>query len=295
MLRKIIIGLITITLVVVGMAGCGSQQDSNPAGQAENGQGTNASINGQSVDENTAKNLLGKNTKQPAGLPQGFPSAVPFYANATIIEAHNYGSDGYTVVYAVEDPYEKVVDFYLQNIEGLDDSGIGEDESYFEGMDIGDIHINGLTITDADDQTQVFITLRDYSKESGAGDDYDDEYVGESSEPEQITYINAQEVALDTSYPADVVPIYPSAKVIECSMTPSGKGGFVNLVLPHDAYKDAVAFYEKELGLKSKTFKSETMVSETFKGETKGYTVSVAIGQYRIGNNDPLVSITVNK
>ena len=152
------------------------------------------------------------------GIPDGFPTdAVPIYENPEIIDSSTFGEDGYSITYSVNDVYDNVVGFYMTNIEGLDESGIGDDESYFEGIDVGDVHINGITITDNGNKTTVFITLRNYKSGSDNNIEENDEDVGEA-DSSLITYANAKEEKLDKKYPSDVVPIFPKAKVIGCSL-----------------------------------------------------------------------------
>ena len=239
-----------------------------------------------------------ENGNLPDGLPDGFPSTVPFYENAEIIEADFYGEDGYTVVYSVNDSYENVVGFYMTNIDGMDESGIGDEEAYFEAVDIGKVHIKGLTIAAAGDQTQVYITLRDDSKGASASEESNEEEYYEEDEADEgssaeMSYDAASEVELDSRYPSDIVPIYPDAKVIDCSIAPSGSG-FVELILPSGAYKDAVSFYKDQLGLKPKNSDSQMMKSELFKGDINGWHVSLQVAQLNADGNDPMVSITVD-
>lgn len=279
MLKKLFAMIMVLLLAASLLAACGGQESEGSGSQGEEGQNLSAVQSGE----------------LPSGMPSGFPASVPIYENAEIIEADNYGEDGFTVVYSVNDSYENVVGFYMMNIEGMDESGIGDDEAYFEGMDIGDVHINGLTISDADGKTQVFITLRDYGKAaSGSGEGDEEEYYEEEEDSSEMSYEAAVEVALDSKYPADIVPIYPDAKVIECSLAPSGSG-FVDLILPSGAYEDAVSFYSDELGLSPKNFNSELMKSESFKGDIDGWNVSVQVAQLKVAGNDPMISITVDK
>ncbi len=250
---------------------------------------------GKDAYEAKGKTEMGLNGEMPSNLPKGFPKVVPFYKNAKVINADTYGEEGFTVVYDVDEAFEKVVAFYMNSIEGMDESGIGEEEAYFEGMDIGEVHINGLTISDTGEKTQVFITLNNYGAESGdkSGEDSEDEYAEESDDAIRIKYEEAKEVPLDKKYPSDIVPIYPDAKVIFCSVAPSGSA-VAELVLPADTYKAAVEFYKKELELTPEEFTSDIMVTETFSGTVKGWKVSVQIGLIKTGNNDPAIAITVN-
>lgn len=128
---------------------------------------TEAYINGEKVDEDTLADLeeeLEEMGGTPAGMPDGFPASMPIYQGAVILEGEPYGDNGYTLVYQVGAAYQEVLAFYMQAISGLDESGIGEDEAYFEGIDIdgGNVHIDGLTVSGFHDATQVFITLKNY-------------------------------------------------------------------------------------------------------------------------------------
>jgi len=278
MIKKLL-AVVTIMLLTVSLlAACGGQKSESETGVGSEGGNLSAVQSGD----------------LPAGMPSGFPSSVPIYENAEIIEADTYGEDGYTVVYSVNESYENVVGFYMTNLEGMDESGIGEDEAYFEAVDIDDVHINGLTISDADGKTQVFITLRDYGKAASVSEGSDDEEYSEEDEPEKMSYDDASEVALDSRYPSDIVPIYPNAKVIDCSLAPSGSG-FVELVLPAGEYKNAVSFYKDELGLSPENSDSQIMTSERFKGDVGGWKVSLQVAQLNVSGNDPMVSITIDK
>lgn len=280
MFKKVFAAVTVMMLTVSLLAACGGQNGGDGGSQDAEGQNLSAVQNG---------NL-------PSGLPDGFPASVPFYENAEIIEADFYGEDGYTVVYSVNDSYENVVGFYMMNLDGMDESGIGDDEAYFQAIDIGKVHIKGLTITAAGDQTQVFITLRDDGKSaSGSEADYDDEYYEEDEgSSAEMSYQAASEVELDSSYPSDIVPIYPEAKVIDCSLAPSGSG-FVELILPSGAYQDAVSFYKDKLGMAPKNADSQMMKSESFKGDINGWHVSLQVAQIKMDGKDPMVSITVDR
>lgn len=278
MIKKLLAVVTMMLLTASLLAACGGQKSESETGVGSEGGNLSAVQSGD----------------LPDGMPSGFPSSVPIYENAEIIEADTYGEDGYTVVYSVNDSYENVVGFYMTNLDGMDESGIGEDEAYFEAVDIDDVHINGLTISDADGKTQVFITLRDYGKAASVSEEGDDEEYSEEDEPEKMSYDDAAEVALDSRYPSDIVPIYPNAKVIDCSLAPSGSG-FVELVLPAGEYKNAVSFYKDELGLSPENSDSQIMKSERFKGDVGGWKVSLQVAQLNVSGNDPMVSITIDK
>lgn len=97
-----------------------------------------------------------------SGLPAGFPQSMPIYNGAQILEADAYGEHGYTVIYMASVPYQTVVNFYQNAFPDIEKIYDEPDECYFENFDIGGgaVHINGLTITDDDDYTTVFITLK---------------------------------------------------------------------------------------------------------------------------------------
>jgi len=96
------------------------------------------------------------------GLPEGFPQSMPIYSDAQVLEADTYGDRGYTIIYTASVPYASVVSFYQQAFPGVENEYDEPDECYFENFDIdgGKVHVNGLTITDDDDYTAVFITLK---------------------------------------------------------------------------------------------------------------------------------------
>jgi hypothetical protein len=132
-----------------------------------NGDNTEGYINGEKVDADMADELQQEFASAggpAAGLPDGFPASMPLYKGAVILEGEPYGDNGFTLVYQVAAGYQDVLNFYMQVIPGLDESGIGEDEAYFEGIDIdgGNVHIDGLTVSGFHDATQVFITLKNF-------------------------------------------------------------------------------------------------------------------------------------
>jgi len=269
-----------VLAAVLALTGCGG---GTPAAEAQPAAESSVAVSG-----------------QPQGLPEGFPGSLPFYSGAEVMEADNFNGNNYTVVYSVAADYQDVVDFYKKALPGMDSGDVGEDAAYFTAVDSGKLHIKGLTIERSGDGTQVFITVRDDGQdpesEAGEGEAEEWEEDGESAAEREgdMTYETAAEEPLASDYPSDVVPIPDNAKIMACSVAPSGSG-FVNLILPTDAYEETVAFYADELGLKSKNFTSEIMVSETFSGTVKGWRVSVAIGQNLGRGNDPTVSITVDK
>ncbi len=283
MLKKLFICFFIIALLFAMLTGC-----------KKNNEDAGALINGDSVDESSTAELEDAfNATVPTGLPDGFPKEVPFYKNAEILEADTYGTDGYTVVYMVDDTYKNVVEFYMEKLDALNQSDVGEDEAYFEGIDIGEVHINGLTITDADGVTQVFITLRDYGIESNDAEE-DDNFGDDTESSEVIKYEDAEEVSLSKGYPSDIVPIYSKAKVISSSSPSSGDLFVVDLILPSKSYKEVVAYYKDALNMEPDNYKSQVMETATFTGEKDGWKFDVTVGSNpSIDFNS--VSITLQK
>lgn len=301
MFKKLMAILCILALLAGGVIGCGKNEEKSDSKDnmlfskkdtdKANKDNTEAYINGKKVDEKPVKDFA-FDSDSPKGLPKGFPKEIPFFKNAEIIEADTFGSDGFTVVYSVNEKYKKVVDFYVNNL-ALDKSTVGEEESYFEAIDINNIHINGITITDIGDGTHVFITLRDYGKKSE--DEDQDEDINEDADAEAYIYDDIDSKKLDKKYPNDVVPIYPKAKVLDASFSPSEEMIHVELVIPPNAYKDAVSFYKKELELKPESFKSDLMVSETYEGIIGDWNISVTVAEIKAGKSDPFVSISLEK
>lgn len=258
----------------------------------------------QKVQDNVTlqlKNQLSQssdNSKQDAvlpnaaayNLPQGFPSEIPLYKDAKILEADNFNQNHYTLLYTVSTDYDKVVDFYVDAF-NLDDSGIGESESYFEGVDLGDICLSGLTIEQIGENVNVFITLEDYRQEGS-----EDEMVSsEEASSDIVTYDTAQEVPLDKNYPQHIVPIHPDSKVIGCSIVPGTSSGFIDLILPSDAFENAVSFYTEKLSLAPKTSTTPVQEAASFNGEINNINVSILITHLLRDGNDTWVQITVNE
>jgi len=283
---------VVIVSASLGLAGCTSSKTDEKTAE-KNTQST--------VTEEKAVSASGTvNSANIEGLPDGFPSEVPIYDGAKVIDSDNFNSNNYYVTYLVDEDYQNVADYYV-NAFNLDSSMVGESESYFEGFDAGDIFIKGLTIESTGDGTNVYITLQDNSQPSGETSSYSDDEGSDNSDytddtsSSGMTYDSAQEVALDSGYPADVVPIYPDAKVVGCSIVPGKSSGFVDLLLPADAFNDAVSYYMLELGLEPKLGETTVMKTAEFNGEIENIKVSVLISQILSDGRDPYVQITVNE
>ena len=78
-------------------------------------------------------------------------------------------------------------------------------------------------------------------------------------------------------------------------MVPGTKSGFIDLILPNDAFEDAVDFYADQLGLKEERNSTTVQEAVRFKGTIDNYKVVVYISQLKSDGNDPYVQITVNE
>ncbi len=273
-----------VLALVIGISGCGNvsqKVQDNVTSQINNQLSQNS--------DNSRQDAVLPNDAA-YNLPQGFPSEIPLYKDAKIIEADNFNQNHYTLLYTVSTDYDKVVDFYVDAF-NLDHSGVGESECYFEGVDLGDICLNGLTIEQIGENVNVFITLEDYRQEGS-----EDEMVsGEEASSDIVTYDTAQEVPLDKNYPQHIVPIHPGSKVIGCSMVPNTSSGFIDLILPSDAFENAVSFYTEKLSLTPKTSTTPVQEAASFNGEINNIKVSILITHLLRDGNDTWVQITVNE
>jgi hypothetical protein len=274
------LALILVLVLIVAMAACGAQpknsEDTTLFTDEEIGQ--ISEDNGENGDAQTPDELAAAfSGGSVQGLPDGFPQSVPLYEGAELLEADTYGDNGYTVVYRVDAPYEMVVAFYMQAIPGMDESGIGNDESYFEAIDMEDgVHINGLTISDADGTTQVFITLKGGSSKSEANDEmsYDDESYDDNNEA-MPDYDSITGSTLEDGYPEDVIPLYSGFKIVDSSKTPDNDLYILDGVAPTGSYNDVLAFYNQALGTEPDRFDSQIMTTDNFTGEIDGWSYSV--------------------
>ncbi len=293
MMKKMIrswAALILVLVLAMGVTGCATVSQKikdNIVSQADE----------QKVqDQQPSKPAAELPTQTIAGLPERFPKEIPLYTGAQVIEADNFNGNHYSVVYNVKADFDDVTGFYMDAF-GLDDSGVDDGVAYYEGVEVGYILINGLTIEKAGDMVNVFLTVRDDSQDTlvddeNFADDYSD---GGDNSSDIVTYDTAEEVTLDESYPQDVVPIYPDAKIIGCSMVPNTSSGFVDLLLPANDFGEAVDFYTDELGLTPKN--STTLVQEAaeFKGEIDNYKVVVLVSHLLSSGNDTFIQITINE
>lgn len=274
MFKKISVALISLSLFVGAFSACGEQvkvYENNSSKTKTNN--PSISVNGD----------------LPSGLAKGFPEEVPFYEGAKVMSSKAIGDDGFNVIYDVNDTYENVVGFYMTTIDGLDESGIGDEESSFQDIEFEGVCIDGITITDNGDKTTVYIITNGYYDDA----DTDDTTEQENDSSDSLSYASAVEVSLDSKYPEDIVPIFPDAKIIYCSLAPSGSGA-VELVLPSGSYEAAVDFYTSELGLPSEDSKTQVQESARIDGNVSGWKVSILIGRFLGASSDPTISITVS-
>jgi len=288
-MKKVLVFL-AVLLMMLAAASCGvksADTENVLSSEDETGSGkAGTSINGEKADAGQA--LSGNSAKE---LPVGFPVSVPLYDGAQIIEAEEYGTGGYTVVYQVAADYSNVVAYYMAALPGLDESCIGGNEAYFEDFDLADgVHINGLTIEGADETTQVFITLKGADNQTPADDtDYGDEDINET----ESDYDSITGLSLKDGYPEDVVPLYQGLKLTTSSGAPSGDFFSIEGVAPPDSFENAVAFYQNALGGSPEAFKSPSMRTAKFKGNSSGWSYTLYIAEiYTSGNTVIQVSLT---
>lgn len=293
--KRGLIGVL-ICLLAVGMAGCGAKEKIDAA-VAEVKEVTSAveelseAVNG---DSGTEGEVSGE-SNGTSGLPADFPSEVPLYKGATVISEDRFNESRFSVTYSVDAAFSDVLNYYA-SVFDLDESYASEGEAYYEGIELGDILINGLTIEETSEGVNVFITLRDYRLEGeGSEEESIDQESDGGSASGLITYDSAEEVTLENAYPKELVPVYPDAKTIGSSMVPGTSSGFVDFILPTDAFEDAVAFYQAELGLEPKMGSSPIQKSAQFKGEVGNLKVVILISHLLDGKNDPYVQVTINE
>ena len=267
--------LFTIVLLA-GLVGCGSESQTN---------------------HESSKNTLNQSGSAIAGLPQGFPAEIPIYTGAEVIEADNFNGNNYTILYSVNADYDKIVDLYTDAFD-LDGSGTGDDGTFYEGLDFGDVFIKGLTIEDSGDAVNVYLTIQDNRQDTDlegySESEESEETIGVEAGSDVMTYDAAEEVSLDKNYPQDVVPLPEGAKVISCSMVSGTRSGFVDLILPGNDFNAAVNFYTDELGLTPKNSTTPVQEAASFKGEISGIKVVILISHLMGGGHDTLVQITTN-
>ena len=294
--------LITLSIFLINMTGCAAVKEGK-------GEELLDSIV-EEVEEQTGNEALGDmmddvvNEYQSGeieenNIPDGFPNSIPIYHDAVIIDSSQFNGNGYSLLYHVTDTYDNVLNFYADSFD-LDLSAAEEGGAYYEGIEYDNILINGLTIEEVDDGINVYITLRDYNQSEDMDVESDDDVYEEGTEDSTtesgvMRYESAEEVSLDSSYPQEIVPIYSNSKIIGSSMVPGTKSGFIDLILPNDAFEDAVDFYADQLGLKEERNSTTVQEAVRFKGTIDNYKVVVYISELKSDGNDPYVQITVNE
>lgn len=278
------LALILVVAILTSLAGCGAEKKSV--------EGAEAALKAENHDAGGMKNTVD-------GLPKNFPAEVPFYKGAKVIEADNFNGNNYTVVYSANADYNEIVAFYEDAFD-LDSSDAGDGEAYYEGLDFGDVFIKGLTIEDAGDAVNVYMTLEDNSqgmegKTYSGSEDLPDGYVDGTAGSDVMTYETAEEVSLDSGYPQNVVPIPDGAKIVDCSMVPGMQSGFLDLILPGEDFETTVMFYTDTLGLTPKISTTSVQEAASFKGEISGIKTAVLVSHLLGGGHDTLVQITVDE
>ena len=275
---------VSIFALVLGFTGCRASQKSEK-------DTLSTAVESQGVSENASI----ESGQQVSGLSKGFPSEIPLYSGGQVIESDHFNGNHYTVLYTVNEDYQKVVDFYLKAFD-LDNSGGSDGVAYYEGFEFGDILIQGLTVEENGDAVNVFMTIQDNGQEEMvAGETVDNEDTADYGASDVVTYHNAEEVSLDDNYPNDVVPIHANAKVIGCSIVPDTRSGFVDLILPGNEFDDAVSFYADALGVKAIDTTTTVQQATSFKGEKDNIKFSILISHLQSSGNDTFIQITVNE
>ena len=228
--------------------------------------------------------------EHPAGLPSGFPPSVPIYPGAQILEAESYDNDGFTLVYQADDAYRTVVDFYVKSIPGLDKASIGDDESYFEGIDLdGSVRISGLTIMDMGDSTMVFLFVGDYSHFGLYSDDDDYDDINET----EGDYASLVGGTLPEGYPKNVVPLFDTVKITASTRNPSETRFSVEGIAPPNSFEDAVAFYQNSIGGTPNILDTPSMRTAEFGSSKDGWSIRVTVADiYSSGNTAIQISLS---
>lgn len=259
--------VITVAALIFSLVACAGKTTPKPDVSGE------VATSSAHIDEEATENSkdTGLNYVGSNDFDNGFPSHMPLYEGFEVVEMDAYGDDGYMMIYDVKASYDNVVGYYMMNIPGLDEAGIGDDESYFEGADFDGIYIKGLTITDNKEYTTVYITL-EYAVDGYTEDDNED-----SDEFNGITedYDTIVGTTPDKGYPEDIVPLYPSYKLTYTSSIP-GEMYIMEGVAAPGSYDDAVKFYSDLFG-SSKSFESQLMKSEEFTGEKNGWKYQITV------------------
>ena len=233
-----------------------------------------------------------------SGLPSNFPVELPIFDGAIIMEADNFNGNMFTILYQVEEEYQEIADFYMNQMD-LEPNLFEEEFAYIEAIDYEDLYIKGLTIEKSDENVNVFITFEDTRIDNNAvkndwsdDENYDDDY---SYDSDIITYDNAESVMLDDNYPDDVVPIYEIAKVIGVSMVPNSKSGFIDLIAPSDRFQECVEFYENALLLNAEESSTVIQQASIIKGSVDNIDVVIYISKILADGNDTYIQITLNE
>ncbi len=280
------------TIMALYLTGCGLTVDAS--------KNSNGSVDLEQQDDNRnsdsgtgSSNTAGSTMAEELGLISGFPTEIPFYDGAHVMDSNNFNDNNYTVLYSVSADLEDVFAFY-QNEFDLDDYGNYEDGYYYEGIEYGDILISGLTIETSGDDVNVYMTVKDLSQESSDSfdDSYEDSYEdGYSSSV--MTYDSVEAVSLPDDYDYNIVPIPDMAKVMDYSFVPDEMSGFIDLILPASEYEAAVAFYEDALQMTAVKSTNSIQEGATFYTKVEDCTVSLYVTHILSEGNDVWAQIVI--
>lgn len=151
-----------------------------------------------------------------------------------------------------------------------------------------------VEVSDSNSQSEAYDQEDDYN-EADSNYSEEEDVSADSGSSSIINYDNAEEIALDESYPKDIVPIPEGAKVIGCSMVPGTRSGFIDLIMPADKYASAVSFYTEKLSSSPKITTNSVQEAASYKREISGIKATVLVSHLQAAGNDTLIQITVNE
>lgn len=204
---------------------------------------------------------------------------VPVLKNPTILEQSTFNGNNHTLLYRVKEEFDDVLDFYVEAFE-LDNIMVEDGTAYFEGFAYKDIFVKGLTIEKSDQGVNVYLTY-EKSNESAA----------EATETDSSAFEDYQGQALDEDYPIEIIPIYENAKIMDISMVPNKKSGFVDLMVKKSEIDMAISFYESLLGEAT----SQNENTTKFKGELQGIKYSILINKSVPGQPEGIIQIVLDE
>jgi hypothetical protein len=181
-------------------------------------------------------------TRFEGALPPSFPSELPVYPHARIVSAVQHVRDGdvsYLVAYDAADRRADVSAFYGDALSGdpwqIDAVQDGIDSSVHQFSRIDDANVEGFVLAaeSKDDRiTTILVSLRIIA---GAPDDGGEPFDAGAGKP------------LPEGFPAEDVPVYPGATVIESILQREpGAESFSISAVTRDGIDEVLTFYEDE-------------------------------------------------